>query len=92
MLVIAAIGIAFVLVNAALTKPGKAPAPDNLLQPGSCVDIQTNGDALEVPCDGGNQGVVDSLIAVDGICPAETEGHRDHQGLGQVCVRLAISG
>jgi hypothetical protein len=92
MLVLATLGIAFVLINAAITKPSEPSPPDNMVGPGSCVDIETNGDALEVPCDGHNQGVVVALIDVDGICPADTEGHRDHQGLGQVCVRMATGG
>jgi molecular chaperone DnaJ len=92
MVVLATLGIAFVLVNAALTKPSDPPPPDNMVGPGSCVDIEANGDAREVPCDGNNQGVVVALIDLDGICPPETEGHRDHQGLGQVCVRMAASG
>jgi hypothetical protein len=92
MLVLATLGVAFVLVNAALTKPSDPPPPDNMVGPGSCVDIEANGDAREVRCDGNNQGVVVELIDLDGICPPETEGHRDHQGLGQVCVRMASSG
>jgi len=92
MLVLAVLGIAFVLINAALTKPSAPPPPDNMLGPGSCVDIEINGDAREVECDGHNQGVVVALIAPDKLCPATTEPHRDRQGLGTACVRLAASG
>ena len=35
MLVIAVLGIAFVVVNAALTKPAPPPHPDNIMEPGS---------------------------------------------------------
>ncbi|MCU1400335.1 MAG: hypothetical protein JWN62_3444 [Acidimicrobiales bacterium] len=87
MLCLAAAGIAFILVNAALTKPSPAEVPDNLINAGSCVDVAQNGDAVEVTCDGQNDGVVVSLIASDAICPQDTEGHRDHQGMGQVCMR-----
>ena len=52
MVVVAALGIAFVLVNAALTRPGEQPVPDNLMEVGSCVDILDNGDAKEVVCNG----------------------------------------
>lgn len=91
MLVLAVIGIAFVLVNGALTKPGQGDVPDNLINAGSCVDLADNGDAVEVSCDGSNDGVVDSLISTDGVCPGGTEGHRDRQGMGQACVRFATA-
>jgi molecular chaperone DnaJ len=56
---------------------------------GSCVEIEDNGDAREVMCDGNNEGVVEALIPADGICPVGSEVHRDKQGMGLVCVRLA---
>ena len=88
MLGIAAAGIAFVLVNAALTKPGEPPAPDNLMEIGSCVDILDNGDAKEVVCDGANDAVVSDLRPNSGLCAPGTELHRDRQGMGDICVRL----
>ncbi len=91
MLVIAGLGIGFVLVNAAFTKPGQPAKPDNLIEAGSCVNIADNGDAIEVACNGTNQGVVDSLISFDAVCGQGTESHRDRQGMGQVCVRMANS-
>ncbi len=92
MLVIACLGIGFVLVNAAFTKPGQPAKPDNLIEAGSCVNIADNGDAIEVACNGLNQGVVDSLIPFGAACGQGTETHRDRQGMGQVCVRMASSG
>ena len=92
MLVLATLGIGFVLVNAALTKPSGPAVPDNLIVSGSCVDIAENGDAVEVPCDGNNDGLVVSFRGDDPICPQGTEEHRDHQGLGPVCVRMTGSG
>jgi len=92
MLVLATLGIGFVLVNAALTKPSQPVAPDNLIGSGSCVNIAENGDAIEVPCDGSNDGVVASFRGDDPICPQGTEEHRDHQGLGPVCVRMSDNG
>ena len=92
MLVLATLGIGFVFVNAALTKPSKPVPPDNLIGSGSCVNIAVNGDAVEVPCDGSNDGVVVSFRGDDPICPQGTEEHRDHQGLGPVCVQMAVSG
>lgn len=87
MLVVASLGVAFILLNAALTKPDKGDVPDNLINAGSCVNVVENGDAVEVSCGGTHDGVVDSLITVGGVCPSDTEGHRDRQGMGEVCVR-----
>lgn len=92
MLVLATLGIGFVLVNAALTKPSDPPAPDNLIVAGSCVDIAGNGDAVETPCDGTYDGLVVSFRGEETICPQGTEEHRDRQGLGQVCVQPATPG
>lgn len=92
MLVIAVLGIAFVVVNAALTKPAPPPHPDNIMEPGSCVTIASNGDAAEVVCTGANDGIIDSLKPLGAGCPDGTEVHRDAQGLGQVCVRMSSPG
>jgi molecular chaperone DnaJ len=92
MLVLAGLGIAFILVNAALTKPGRPEMPDNLIDAGSCVSFADNGDAIEAVCSALDAGVVQSLIPVDSRCPQDTEGHRDRQGMGQVCVRLRNAG
>jgi len=88
MLGIAVLGIAFVIVSAALTKPGQEPAPDNLMEVGSCVDILENGDAKEALCSGAYDGVVADLRPVESFCPQKTELHRDRQGMGNICVRL----
>ena len=85
---VAVAGILFVLVNAALTREGGEPVPDNLMEVGSCVDILDNGDAKEVLCGGPYDGVVADLRPVESICPQRTELHRDRQGMGDVCVRL----
>ncbi len=92
MLVIAVLGIAFVVVNAALTKPAPPPHPDNIMEPGSCVTISSNGDAAEVVCNGAKDGIIDSLKPLGAGCPDGTEVHRDAQGLGQVCVRMSSPG
>ena len=81
------IGVAVVLIGAALYKPGAEPPPDNLLGPGSCVVIEGNGDAREVNCgDGAGQLVVQALIPIDARCPTGTVGYRDRQGRGLACV------
>ncbi len=92
LLVIATIGIAFVIVNAAFADPDPVAPPDNLLGPGSCVTIEANGDAREVLCNGANDGVVKALVALDATCPSGTEAHRDRQGMGIACVLIAASG
>jgi molecular chaperone DnaJ len=81
------IGVAVVLIGAALYEPAAEPPPDNLLVPGSCVVIEGNGDAREVNCgDGGGQLVVQALIPIDARCPTGTAGYRDRQGRGLACV------
>lgn len=86
MLVVAALGTALVVVNSAMSSPAPAPPVDNLLAPGACVVIETNGDAREVICDGGHDGVVERLVDDPLACPQQTEPHRDRQGLGIACV------
>src|SRR5215218_7148238 len=64
------LGAAIVLAGAALYRPSDAPAPDNLLEPGSCVVIEVNNDAREVNCSGAtDELVVSTLVAMDGECP-----------------------
>jgi molecular chaperone DnaJ len=86
-LVMAAIGAGVVLVGAALYEPPEEPRPDNVLQRGSCVAIEVNGDAREVTCTE-EQGelVVEALVPIDAVCPAGTAAHRDRQGMGRACV------
>lgn len=82
----AAFGATVVLVGAALYEPAGPERPDNLLGPGSCVEIEANGDAREVTCTGDDQLVVEVLVPIDGRCPDGTAGHRDRQGRGLACV------
>ncbi len=82
----AAIGIAVVLIGAALRKPAAERPPDGVLGPGSCVVIEPNGDAREVNCRGDGDLVVDVVVAFDSTCPTGDEPHRDRQGLGVACV------
>jgi hypothetical protein len=86
-LVMFLLGTAVVLIGAALYHPKQPAPPDNLLEPGSCVTIETNGDAREINCTGAaGELVVAGLIGMDQRCPPGTEGHRDRQGRGQACV------
>ena len=85
---LAVVGIALVLLGVFTYQPAKPGPPDNLLEKGSCVVIQDNGDASEVNCDTDHDGVVESLIGADEVCPPPLEPHRDQQGLGVVCVQF----
>lgn len=88
--VLTAVGIGVVLLGVFTYAPSKPPPPDNVLQAGSCVVIAENGDASEVTCDTDHDGVVESLLTADELCPADSEPHRDSQGLGVVCIRFDI--
>jgi molecular chaperone DnaJ len=87
MLVMAGVGSAVVLVGAALYEPAGPDRPDNLLEPGSCVTIEGNGDAREITCTGDDQLVVEALVPIGERCPDGTAAHRDRQGRGLACVR-----
>jgi hypothetical protein len=88
--VLTAIGIGVVLLGVFTYAPSNPPPPDNVLQTGSCVVIEENRDASEVTCDTDHDGVVERLLTADDLCPADTEPHRDSQGLGVVCVRFDV--
>ncbi len=82
-----AVGAAAVLVLAALSEPREPPPADNLLEPGSCVELEPNGDAREVVCGNGDaQRVVAALVPTGDPCPDGTEAHRDRQGRGTACL------
>ena len=90
-LVMFLLGTAVVLIGAALYRPKDPGPPDNLLEPGSCVTIEANGDARETNCtNAAGELVVSALIGMDEICPVGTEGHRDRQGRGLACVSTSV--
>lgn len=76
-----------ILVLGALTN-GAEPTPiDNLVQAGSCVDLDdVRGEAFEVPCDGLHEAEVVEIVPFDAVCSAGLIGYRDRQGMGKVCV------
>jgi hypothetical protein len=88
--VLTAVGIGVVLLGVFTYTPSNPPPPDNVLAVGSCVVIEDNGDASEVTCDTDHDGVVESLLIADELCPSEAEPHRDSQGLGAACIRFDI--
>lgn len=86
MLVLLFVGIALVLVLDAMSKPSVSGGPDGLLDSGSCIVIDANLTAVEVPCEGAHDGVVRQLVGFDMSCPSDTEAIRDRQGMGLACV------
>lgn len=87
MLVSALVGTVVVLVAAAFNDPPSQEPPDGILRPGSCVEIEVNGDAREVTCTGDGDVVVEVLVPTSARCPTGTLGHRDRLGLGIACIR-----
>lgn len=86
-LVMAGLGASVVLVLAALAGPTTPRQPDNLLERGSCVVVEANGDAAEVTCSGAaGERVVAALVGGPESCPPGTEAHRDRQGRGTACL------
>lgn len=91
--VMAAVGAAVVIALAALARPTPPPPPDNLLEPGSCVEIEVNGDAREITCSGAvGERVVRALVARPERCPVGTEARRDRQGRGTACLEPLVTG
>jgi hypothetical protein len=84
--VLAALAVIFVFTAYALG-PGQDDGDvDGVLRAGSCVRLDLQSLAFEVPCDGPHYGVVERLAPFDAWCPADTEGHPDQGGQGLVCV------
>jgi hypothetical protein len=88
----AVVGAAVVIGAAALYEPSPPRPPDNVLEPGSCVVIEANGDAREVTCSGSDDDlVVAVLVPLDGRCPPGVSAYRDSLGMGFACVRPPAS-
>ena len=87
MLVAAVLGSAFILITASLNDPPSVEPPDGIIRAGSCVVIETNGDAREVACTNTPDDIVVSLLLPTGAtCPVELAPHRDRLGLGTACI------
>jgi DnaJ domain len=87
----AVLGVAIVLTGAALARPSRPAPPDNILETGSCVEIEYTGDAREVNCTGSGDLVVRTIVPFDESCPPGTSAHRDRQGLGNACIEPALA-
>ena len=83
---LALVGSGVVLVSSLFDDPAATARPDGIIQPGSCVEFEINGDAREVVCGSADDIVVESLVPLDAVCPAGTVAHRDRLGLGIACV------
>lgn len=84
----ALVGSTVVLVASTFTDPPSEEPPDGIVRSGSCVEIESNGDAREVACTGDGDVVVDVLVPTGARCPVGTEPHRDRLGLGTVCIEV----
>lgn len=88
-LVVVSVALAvLVLIAHAFTKPAEPGRPDQLLQYGSCVQIDRESYVVEVSCSGPYDGVVEAFVAIDQTCPATLQSHLDRQGMGRACVSL----
>lgn len=81
------IATAAILILGALAGGSEPASIDNLIQVGSCVDLDdTRGEAFEVVCDGLEEAEVVEIVPFDGVCSGGRPGYRDRQGMGKVCV------
>jgi molecular chaperone DnaJ len=87
----AVLAIIGVVVLAQFTEPGEPRGPDGIIQIGSCVTIEPNGDAREVLCtdDPAIDLKVEAFVPFSDSCPGGTVAHRDRQGMGVACVTKA---
>jgi molecular chaperone DnaJ len=88
----AALAIIGIVVLAQFTEPGEPRGPDGIIQIGSCVAIEPNGDAREVLCtdDPEVDLVVEAFVPFAESCPGATVAHRDRQGMGIACVGIGV--
>jgi DnaJ domain len=89
MAVAALIGSAIVVASAAFSDPPASEPPDGIVRVGSCVTIESNGDAREVACAESPELVVGLVLPTGSTCPPAYATHRDRLGLGTLCVEAA---
>jgi molecular chaperone DnaJ len=77
-----------IVALAQFVEPGEPRGPDGLIDIGSCVSIEPNGDAREVACVGDPDVdlVVEAFVPFSDSCPTGTVAHRDRQGMGIACI------
>ncbi|MFZ9628626.1 MAG: DnaJ domain-containing protein [Ilumatobacteraceae bacterium] len=89
MAVMAALGAIAVVLASALSPSVPTRPVDGMLLAGECVSIDTSGAAVEVLCDGAQDGVAESIVTDPLQCPQHTEAHPAAAvGTGIVCVRV----
>jgi molecular chaperone DnaJ len=87
MSIVALIGSSLVLVSSFFDDPPGVRPPDGILEIGSCVAFEPNGDAREIACTGTDADVVvKSLVPLDGTCPVGMSQHRGRLGMVVVCI------
>lgn len=86
--VLLALGVAFVVLGVMTAGDPVPPTVDNVLEPGDCVVIDVNGDAVERLCSQPHDGTIEALVTSGESCSATAEPHRDRQGMGTACVVL----
>jgi molecular chaperone DnaJ len=88
----ASLAVIAIIVLAQFTEPGEPRGPDGIIQIGSCVTIEPNGDAREVLCtdDPAVDLKVEAFVPFSDSCPGGTVAHRDRQGMGVACVGVAV--
>ncbi len=85
--VVAVIGSTLVLVSSFFDEAPSVKPPDGILEIGSCIAFEPNGDAREIACTGtGSDVVVDSMVPLDGTCPVGMSQHRGRLGMVVVCI------
>jgi len=81
--------VIFVFTAYAVGPGGDDDDVDGVLRAGSCVRLDLQSLAFEVPCDRPHYGVVEQLLPFDAHCPSGTESHPDQGGQGLACVTPA---
>lgn len=87
MVVLAVLGSGAVLASTAFDGQTDGQVPDGILQLGSCIELEDNGDAREVACTGGASDVmVETMVPLGDSCPVGAAAHRDRLGMVTVCI------
>jgi curved DNA-binding protein CbpA len=78
--------IAIITMSKVFAKTPLAPIVDQVIEPGSCIRLEPNGDAAEASCSGPNDGVVVAFVPFEQTCAPGLTQRRDRQGRGWVCL------
>ena len=88
LLFVGVLAVVAIVGLAQFVEPGEPRGPDGIIEIGSCVSIEPNGDAREIACidDPTVDLVVEAFVPFESRCPGGTVAHRDRQGMGVACV------